>query len=230
MAATPKTPSYTREQWARAFLAAIGNHNPTPRIVNWVINWTVQEGNGEQAYNLLNTTQPYGGSYGGAQQGNIQIYKSFQDGVMANAIAIMNGLYPTTLKALQTNDIATLTNGNAAVQRELGTWGTGWKSWFGNNPSQAALSQTFSGSATVVQSVGGANVVTQAGSSPNTGGGSSPSGNSPVTNATLFSPINDIMSSIVSSDVFQRSSLVLVGVLLLLIGIIVLFVGHGAQV
>ena len=51
--------TYTREQWARGFLAAAGNKEPNIKIVEWVANWSrfETEAGGGAAYNLLNTIQ-----------------------------------------------------------------------------------------------------------------------------------------------------------------------------
>jgi hypothetical protein len=140
--------SYTRKQWADAFLAAIGNPNPSPQIEDFVINWTAQEGaypGGQGTYNLLNTTQPESGSYGGGTQGNIQYFPSFAEGIKANATVLENGLYPNLLTALQSNDINALCSGSSAIQQEMATWGTGYKSWYCSNPQSIFLTQQFSG-------------------------------------------------------------------------------------
>lgn len=146
--------SYTRDQWSRAFLAGIGNTNPTQNIVNWVINWTASEGSsvgGQGDYNLLNTTQSMPGSYGGGSQGNIQYFSDFASGVQANSLVLQNGLYPNLLNALQTNNEAELGfggNPSSGVMSDLSTWcgGCGYGGWFAKQPpSQSWLQQQFSG-------------------------------------------------------------------------------------
>lgn len=146
--------SYTRKQWADAFLAAIGNPNPSPQIEDFVINWTAQEGaypGGQGTYNLLNTTQPESGSYGGGTQGNIQYFPSFAEGIQANATVLKNGLYPDLLTALQSNDINALCSGSSSVQQEMATWGTGYKSWYCSTPQSIFLTQQFSGNVGTIQ-------------------------------------------------------------------------------
>lgn len=149
--------SYTRKQWADAFLAAIGNTNPSPQIEDFVINWTAQEGaypGGQGTYNLLNTTQPESGSYGGGTQGNIQYFPSFAEGIQANATVLKNGLYPDLLTALQSNDINALCSGSGSVQQEMATWGTGYKSWYCSTPQSIFLTQQFQGNASPLTSSG----------------------------------------------------------------------------
>ena len=134
--------TYTRRDWAVALLAALGNSQPTEGTINYVINWTTQENNQVQSgYNLLNTTQPLNGSVGGGTQGNIQQYRSFADGITANADTIRNGNYPILYADLKDNNTISLFSGSTEVQKEMGTWGTGWKSWFSQPPSAAILAQ-----------------------------------------------------------------------------------------
>lgn len=126
--------SFTRNQWVTSFLCAIGNCNPSQAVVNWVTNWTNQEGGavgGQGTYNLLNTTLPEPGSYGGGLQGNIQYFSSFSSGIKANATTLQNGLYPDLLNALRSNNINALSSGSGSIIQEMGTWGTGWNSWYG---------------------------------------------------------------------------------------------------
>lgn len=150
--------SYTRKQWADAFLAAIGNTNPSPQIEDFVINWTAQEGNypgGQGTYNLLNTTQPEPGSYGGGTQGNIQYFPNFSEGIQANATVLQNGLYPDLLNALRSNNINALCNGAGNIPGEMQTWGTGYKSWYCSTPQSIFLTQQFQGDASSQGTISG---------------------------------------------------------------------------
>jgi hypothetical protein len=132
--------SYTRGQWATDVLKAIGNTNPDPNTVNWVVGWTDWESGGSNvaAYNLLNTTQQMPGSWSFNSVG-VQNFTSYQEGVAANALVLENGYYPALLQALRTNDLATLANPGSDIQSELSTWGTGWRSWgfSGNNANES---------------------------------------------------------------------------------------------
>lgn len=125
---TPPTLTYTREQWARAFLAAIGNPTPTQQTINWVVAWTQFETAccGGCAYNLLNTEESNSpGVVSNCNSVGVKNFDSFANGIGANAKVLKNGLYNTMLAALQSNDQATLCNaGNNAIAGELGTWGT----------------------------------------------------------------------------------------------------------
>lgn len=116
--------SYTRSQWASAFLQALGNTHPTGNTIDWVVAWTDFETSGPGgggANNLLNTTQPgFGGSPIPGQSAGVMNYPSFAQGVQANAKVLQNGLYPNLLAALQNDNYAALTNGS--VYRDLATW------------------------------------------------------------------------------------------------------------
>ena len=137
---------YTRQQYMTSVLNSIGNSNPSPQVVNWMVNWSAQEGNsvGNQGqFNLLNTTQPEAGSYGGGSQGNIQYFNSYQSGVQATATTLQNGNYPDILNALRTNNSNALATGSGNIINEMRTWGTGWNAWYANNPGSGLLSQQF---------------------------------------------------------------------------------------
>lgn len=137
---------YTRSQYMTAVLNSIGNSNPSPQVVDWMVNWSAQEGNsvGNQGqFNLLNTTQPEAGSYGGGSQGNIQFYNSFQSGVQGTSATLTNGLYPDLLNALRTNDISALSSGSGNIIQEMRTWGTGWNGWYATNSTASLDAQQF---------------------------------------------------------------------------------------
>lgn len=151
--------AYTRKQWATALLAAIGNTNPNPITVNWVVAWTQHETAccGGCAYNLLNTTETNTpGALGrcGTNSANVQQYDSFTNGILANAKVLMNGLYGGILAALRNNDTNALCNPGSDIQANLGTWGTGGGS--AASIAQAACSgnvaadQSFTGDPTTV--------------------------------------------------------------------------------
>lgn len=116
--------SFTRAQWASAFLNALGNPHPSGNTIDWVVAWTDFETSGPGGggtNNLLNTTQPgFGGSPIPGQSAGVMNYPSFLQGVQANAKVLQNGLYPNLLAALQSDNYAALTNGS--VYRDLGTW------------------------------------------------------------------------------------------------------------
>lgn len=149
--------SYTRDQWARAFLTAIGNLNPSPTAVNWVVAWSQFETSccGGAAYNLLNTTEPNTpGVVSNFNSVGVKNYDSFANGIQANAKVLMNGLYNPLLQALRSNDTIALCNPGGGIQSSLGTWGTGGGA--AANIASAACSgtvrsnDTFSGTATNV--------------------------------------------------------------------------------
>lgn len=116
--------SYTRQDWARAFLAALGNRNPTQATVDWVVGWTVHETTTGQGatYNILNTTQRAPGSTQFNRVG-VQNFVSFGQGTQTNARVLSQNFagYSALKQALQSNNIAAL-NGSAGVRQGLTTW------------------------------------------------------------------------------------------------------------
>lgn len=148
--------SYTRGQFCRDLLKAIGNGCPSAEVLNFVIGWTIEECGHSlaraAAYNLFNTTLELPGStkYNWA---NVQNYTSYEQGIEANAKVLQNGLYPTLLEALKTNDAAALgvtgVTMSAGVQGDLSVWVHGRRDpiatsyivaiiWLARNPSTAA--------------------------------------------------------------------------------------------
>ena len=119
--------SYTRGQWARAFLVAAGNASPDTKIIEWVANWTRFEtsAGGGAAYNLLNTIQAAPGAtvfnYSGVRN-----FVSFEQGTSVNAAVLGNGRYTTLHRALVTNNLATL-GILSPINSNLDVWGTGPK-------------------------------------------------------------------------------------------------------
>lgn len=223
---------YTREQWARAFLAGIGNNNPSQEVVNWVINWTAAEGSsigGQGTFNLLNTTQPMPGSHGGGSQGNIQYFNSFASGVQANDIVLQNGLYPSLLNALKNNDTSALGFGSSGpssgVMANLKTWcgGCGYGGWFAKQlPASNWLSQIFPGNATGVPPT----------VPPSTSGAGTPLSNvSPpgAQNVPSSGVVSDVFSALglpsaaSVADITERFVILTVGVIIIVVGINVIF-------
>jgi hypothetical protein len=139
--------TFTRAQYCKAVLQAIGNGSPTTGTINWMVNWSAQEDNSvvNGKYNLFNTTLPMPGSHGGGSQGNIQYYTSFTQGVQATAMTLKNGLYPELLKDLQTNNTNALAAGSGQLVKDMATWGTGWNAWYANPPATSLLQQVYQG-------------------------------------------------------------------------------------
>lgn len=149
--------SYSREQWAIAFLNGIGNNHPSQNVINWVINWTAAEGSsvgGQGNYNLLNTTQTMPGSTNFNNLGGgigVQNFTSFSQGVQANDMVLENGLYPDLLNSLRNNDESSLGFGgspSSGVMKDLNTWcgHCGYGGWFAHQaPTANWLGQQFQG-------------------------------------------------------------------------------------
>jgi len=126
--------SFTRGQFCRDLLAAIGNVNPAQGTIDFMIGWSVEESghslSNMASYNLWNTTLPMPGSttYNFA---NVQNYTSYQEGILANSLTLRNGLYPSLVRALQMNDTNALgMTGNMApaIAGDLSVWVSGQRS------------------------------------------------------------------------------------------------------
>ena len=142
--------TYSRAQWSSDFLKAIGNSNPNPQTVAWVVGWSAFETgccNGA-SYNLLNTTEPNTpGVVSNFNSVGVKNYATYADGIGANAKVVQNGLYPELARALQTNNLNALANPDSAIQQELGKWGTGWRGWGFQGPG---AQDQFGGTASAV--------------------------------------------------------------------------------
>lgn len=107
-----------RGEWAKAFLAALGNSNPDAKTVNFVASWTLSE-NTPATYNPLGTTQEMPGATDYNWVG-VKNYVSHEQGLEANVKTVQNGRYPHILHGIQTNDPE-----EAANIGELIIWGSG---------------------------------------------------------------------------------------------------------
>lgn len=105
-------------QWAKDFLTKV-NMPITPENVRAISAWEQAEGT-KASFNPLATTQ---GGFAGETQFNsvgVKNYTSYQDGIDANAHALLNGRYSNVLAALQAGNSAT------AVAQAIANspWGT----------------------------------------------------------------------------------------------------------
>jgi hypothetical protein len=110
------------QQFAQAVLQGLGIH-PTTANVKALVGWQKAEGghwNNKARYNPLNTTQPEPGAGNTGSQGNIKVYKSWDQGVKATVTTLKNGLYGGIIQALKSG------NPNS-VASAIGSspWGTG---------------------------------------------------------------------------------------------------------
>ncbi len=125
--------TFTRQEWAEAFLHRIGNSGPHPYLVKYVVGWSMIESSNPHNYalnNLLNTTE---GGFGAElmqafNSVGVKQFPTFEDGVAANAVALIGGpafFYPTLLDCLRLNHGQPLIDATPEIQKELSTWGTG---------------------------------------------------------------------------------------------------------
>lgn len=119
----------SKQQWAKDFLAGVGNLNPSPYCVGFVWGWEQMESGAADVspadFNPLNTTQGMPGSTNFNSAG-VQNFVNYQQGLAANVQVIKNSLYPTLLTALAGNNDAALAS--AAVAGDLSVWVSGRRS------------------------------------------------------------------------------------------------------
>lgn len=133
--------SFTRAEWSRDFLLALGNLGPDQATIDWVVGWTVHETTTDSGalYNLLNTTQHAPGSTTFNSVG-VQNFVSYTQGVQTNAEVLHQNFagYAQLAIALITNNAAALNPPEAAVQQGLNTWcgGCGYGAVFAETGSQ----------------------------------------------------------------------------------------------
>lgn len=143
--------SYTRLQWSTGLLMDIGNKNPSPDVLYWLIAWTMCETSitsPSPSYNLLNTTEPNTPGVVKPDFNSIGVknYDSFVHGIQANSKVLQNGFYPDILTGLKTNNISLLKTGTN-INKELSTWGTGNVQVHINSIMGMGLNESFPGSA-----------------------------------------------------------------------------------
>ena len=126
--------SFTRGQFCKDLLIALGNVLPSQQTQNFMVGWSVEESGHDlshmASYNLWNTTLPLAGSTV-FNYANVQNYTSYAQGIQANAATLKNGLYPSLVAALQTNDASSLgITGpmSPGVQGDLSVWVSGQRS------------------------------------------------------------------------------------------------------
>lgn len=117
---------FTREQWSRDLLSALGNSNPVQNVVDFVTGWTVSETNTDSGarYNLLNTTEPASDATD-FNSVHVKNYTSYREGIMETVYTLENGLYPHLLSALSGNVDQALLGPIQAILNELNTWSGG---------------------------------------------------------------------------------------------------------
>jgi murein DD-endopeptidase MepM/ murein hydrolase activator NlpD len=100
----------TREQWAVALLAAVGNAQPTPAIIGAVVEWTIAEDGSDGALNRNNpwNTTMCGfhmvGSINADGACGVGHYATMEDGIRANAATLAQANFGDVTAALLAND------------------------------------------------------------------------------------------------------------------------------
>lgn len=112
---------YTPTTWAAAVLTKLG-YPVTKGGVQALAGWAKAEGghwNNQAHYNPLNTTQPEPGAGNTGSQGNIKVYKTWDQGIDATVQTLKNGRYSGILSGLRSGDAG-------AVASAIGNspWGT----------------------------------------------------------------------------------------------------------
>ena len=114
--------SFTREQWSRDLLYAVGNITPSNNILWFLVGWTCSETftNSGAKFNLLNTTEPWTGDSIFNSVG-VRNYATYADGIAANYTTLKNGYYPNLFTMLQSDKY----NFTGFIQTELAKWSGG---------------------------------------------------------------------------------------------------------
>lgn len=110
-----------RRKFAVATLNRLGIR-PTPQNVKALVGWSAAEGghtNNDARWNFLNTTQNMPGSGDTGTQGNISVYRDFNQGVDATVKTLRNGRYGGILQALKSG-----TPEDVARAIDASPWGT----------------------------------------------------------------------------------------------------------
>jgi len=109
------------EQFAAALLKRL-RIPQTPGAIKAIVGWERAEGghwHNDARYNPLNTTQNMPGSGDTGSQGNISVYRNWNQGVEATAKTLLNGRYAGILAALKAGSPNSVAN---AIDRS--PWGT----------------------------------------------------------------------------------------------------------
>ncbi len=117
-------PQNAREAWAVDLLARLGNTQPTPALIGFMVDWSIAEDAGDGALNrnnAYNTTLCLPGRMTGAINGDgacgVQGYATWQDGIEATARTLEQNNFAGIRAALLANDAD-------AAKREL--WAAPW--------------------------------------------------------------------------------------------------------
>lgn len=116
--------SFSREQWCRSVLSALGNTRPAVEILDFLVGWTAFEvlANSGPKYNLLATTLKWNHSTSYNDVG-VQNYETYADGVAANVATLQNNYYPSIFSCLKGNYEKEISpNVSPAILAELDIW------------------------------------------------------------------------------------------------------------
>lgn len=127
-----------KKAWAEELLKSLGNSNPSANTIKFVQAWAIHESGAGAVvtcdHNPLNTTQRGAGVDSvNCNSVGVQSFTNpstgYTDGLHATDAVLHNGLYPSLLHALSTNDENGLGfNGHsmaANIQSDLSVWATG---------------------------------------------------------------------------------------------------------
>lgn len=215
-------------------LKGLGNYNPRPGTVNFLLGWMQHESGGSLAngcfnFNPLSVARSSLGSTpsgcGAGSNAGVNSFPSYDVGVQATVQRLHSSYYTNIRNALQTNDEKALgMTGvpSSGIIRDLSNWVDGPNAPI--NPGYVNSVLAAAGSSFVSGSANPNNTSTSQGeqSQTQTNEKSGSTSCAPWDIACLF-------RELVVSEYFQRSTIVLVGLLLLLIGVVVLFIPHEQQ-
>jgi hypothetical protein len=114
-------PALNHAKFAADVLHGIGISNPTRTQVGMMLGWMAMEGGHTNGalWNPLNTTQPEPGAGNTGTQGNIKVYRSYDQGVQATVTTLKNGHYGAIISAFKAGDPS-----GVASAIDSSPWGT----------------------------------------------------------------------------------------------------------
>lgn len=115
-----EAPADERERWALDLLARLGNAQPTPATLAFVVAWTRAEdsclhncgySSAADRNNMLNTTQEGFGATHAIDGDGVKNYPTYEQGMAATLQTLSYGYYTEIVAGLQTNDPERAYNG-----------------------------------------------------------------------------------------------------------------------
>lgn len=96
-----------RTQFAYDLATRLGNNDPSPEIIAFIVQWTIAEDDSNNAFirnNPLNTTQTGFNTTTVINDDGVKGYATYEDGLNATVQTLSYGYYTEIVAGIQTND------------------------------------------------------------------------------------------------------------------------------